>query len=147
VQVPFFTSLSIHAPERFEGESFSAYKQRRAASRKAAREAMGHGLNGGTSSRKQYRDSMRASGTMGKKTRAYVALMAAWASKRVPKWEGPRDEHGAYTLVGSVYEMEGEDLQPTSREHLFGGSVANGGHTQYTARRIWLAGVSAQRGY
>jgi hypothetical protein len=48
--------------------------------------------------------------------RAYVALMAAWAQKRVVKWEGERDEHGAFTRVG-------------------------------TARNIWLAGISAQRGY
>jgi hypothetical protein len=32
--------------------------------------------------------------------RAYKALLAAWAAKRVPKWEGKRDEHGAYTVVG-----------------------------------------------
>jgi hypothetical protein len=32
--------------------------------------------------------------------RAFAALMAAWASKRVPKWKGERDEHGAFTRVG-----------------------------------------------
>ena len=80
--------------------------------------------------------------------RAYKALMDAWASRRATK-AALHDEHGAVTLVGSVYEMEGENLQPTSREYLFGGSVGPGGsgHTQYTARRIWLAGISAQRGY
>ena len=47
--------------------------------------------------------------------RAYRALMAAWAAKRVTKAE-LRDEHGAYTLTGG-------------------------------ARRKWLAGISAQRGF
>ena len=48
--------------------------------------------------------------------RAYAALMAAWASKRVTNWNGFADKHGACTFVG----------QP---------------------RRVWLAGISAQRGY
>lgn len=81
--------------------------------------------------------------------RAADALVAAWASKRVTK--APlRDEHGAYTLTGGTYTVEGEGLQPTSREHLFGGvfkGVGAGGHSEYTARRKWLAGISAQRGY
>jgi hypothetical protein len=34
------------------------------------------------------------------RTRAYRALMKAWAQKRIPKWKGARDEHGAYTVVG-----------------------------------------------
>lgn len=61
-----------------------------------------------------------------------------------------RDEHGAITLVGGTYTVEGEGLQPTSREHLLGGvfeGVGAGGRTEYTARRIWLGGISAQRGY
>jgi hypothetical protein len=28
--------------------------------------------------------------------------MAAWAQKRVVKWEGERDEHGAFTRVGTA---------------------------------------------
>lgn len=55
--------------------------------------------------------------------RAYVALMAAWAQKRVTK--APlRDEHGAYTVVGRKTASNGE-----------------------TIKRMWLAGISAQRGY
>jgi len=81
--------------------------------------------------------------------RAYVALMAAWAAKRITK--APlRDEHGAYTLTGSTYEMqaaEGATITPTAGEHVFGGTFGNGGHTDYAARRKWLAGISAQRGY
>lgn len=91
---------NIHTPQRLEGESFSAYVMRRKQSH-AINKAIRTAGNGGISSRKQLRDSMRASGTMGKRTRAYVALCAAWAAKRVPKWEGRRDEHGAYTVTGS----------------------------------------------
>jgi hypothetical protein len=80
-----------------------------------------------------------------KKTRAYVALTAAWAAKVVPFWHGPRDDHGAYTCVGSAYEVEG--MAPdTNREHVTG-SWVHGEDMGYTARRKWLAGISAQRGY
>lgn len=82
-------------------------------------------------------------------SRAYRALMAAWAAKRVTK-AALRDEHGAYTLVGSVYEMQAPPdmgLTPGSDEHVFGGAVGPHGHTDYTARRKWLAGISAQRGF
>jgi hypothetical protein len=76
--------------------------------------------------------------------RAYVALMAAWASKRITKTE-LRDEHGAYTCVGSTYEVEG--MAPdTDREHVTS-SWVHGDDMGYTARRKWLAGVSAQRGH
>jgi hypothetical protein len=87
--------------------------------------------------------------TKARPTRAYVALGAAWAQKRVTK-AALRDGHGAYTLTGATYEMQaapGETIEPSSREHVFGGSFGNGGHTDYTARRKWLAGISAQRGY
>jgi hypothetical protein len=117
---------NIHTPERQPGEDFAAYKERRAQSNAINRANRQIG-RGGVSSRQQLRDSMRASGAMGKKTRAYVALTAAWASKVVPKWEGPRDEHGAYTVVGkdAVYaDASGRAM-----------------------RRKWLGGISAQRGY
>ena len=110
----------MHQPERYENESFADYRKRRAESNRAAKRIAGHGLNGGINARQQFRDDMRKSGAMGKRTRAYVALMAAWASKRVPKWSGSRDANGApFTLVGR---------NPDG------------------TRRIWLAGISAQRG-
>jgi hypothetical protein len=56
--------------------------------------------------------------------RAYVALGAAWAAKRITKAK-LRDGHGAYTLVGR-------------------GEMPNG---ITDGRRIWLGGISAQRGY
>jgi hypothetical protein len=82
--------------------------------------------------------------TKARPQRAYVALMAAWASKRITKAE-LRDEHGAYTCVGSTYEVEG--MAPdTDREHVIS-SWVHGEDMGYTARRKWLAGVSAQRGH
>lgn len=116
---------NIHTPERQAGESFASFKARRTQSRKEAGRIAGHGLGGGVASRKHQRDAMRTSGTMGKRTRAYVALMAAAAAKRVPNWQGARDgAGGAYTLTGRQYFPDG-----TQR------------------RRMWLAGISAQRGF
>mgnify|MGYP001577741599 CR=1 FL=1 len=117
--------MSVHTPQRLNGESQADYKARRKASNAIGRELTTIG-NGGVSSREKFRDSMRASGTMSKRIRAYVALMAAWAGKRITK-AAHRDEHGAFTYVGR--EKFSPDENP---QH---------------ARRMWLAGVSAQRGY
>jgi hypothetical protein len=131
----------MHNPQRRDGESFKSYRERRQASQQAVREMTrdpNHGLVG---ARKQYRDEMRKSGAMGKRVRACDALMAAWASKRVTK-AALRDENGAYTCVGAVYEVEG--MAPdTTREHVIS-SWVHGEDMGYTARRKWLAGISAQ---
>lgn len=77
--------------------------------------------------------------------RAYRALMAAWAAQRVTKAR-PRDEHGAYTCVGPVYEVYG--MNPDEgREHVIGAGKESDGTVFYSARRKWLAGISAQRGF
>lgn len=141
------SAASLHNPARGENESFAAYKARRAVSHLAVQSVICAGLGGGISSRQHFRDSMRANGTMGKRIRAADAILAAIAAKRIPKWEGPRDEHGAYTAVGSTYTVQGPDIEPTSREHVLGGAVGGGEDPAYTARRKWLAGISAQRGY
>ena len=143
------TQASIHAPKRFDGETQAQYRERRAKSKAAVERMTLKGLTGGIGARQQFRDAMRRNGTMGKRERAYKSLMAAWASKRVTK--APlRDKHGAYTLVGAPYEIiaaEGEAVTPNAREHVLGGALGNGGHTEYMARRKWLAGISAQRGF
>jgi len=55
-----------------------------------------------------------------------------------------RDQHGALTFVGKPCELVG--IKPSSREfEIEGGS--DHGERFYTVRRIWLAGISAQRGY
>jgi hypothetical protein len=140
-------SYALHTPERHPAESKAQYRARRALSKAVGRHVADHGLNRGTSSREQLRDSMRRNGTMGLRTTASDALMAAWAAKRVPKWNGPREEHGAYTTVGSVYELEGDGVEPSTREHVLGGGVGGGLPPSYTLRRKWLAGISAQRGF
>lgn len=133
----------LHQPERGENETFAEYKARRAASNKANRDAQRNPNHGLTGSRQQFRNSMRASGAMGKRIRASDALMAAWASKRVTK-TALRDEHGALTLVGKPYELV--NVHPTTREFVLSGGV-DGDDFFYTVQRKWLAGVSAQRGF
>lgn len=82
-------------------------------------------------------------------TRFVQGLMNHWAKKRrdaMPKVGGhPRDTHGAVTFVGLAYECTG--AEPTSREFVLSGGKDANGERFYTARRIWLAGISAQRGY
>jgi hypothetical protein len=106
----------LHTPQRLTGESFDAYKTRRAQSH-AVNKANRTIGQGGIGSRQQFRDSMRKSGAMGKRIRAYVALCAAWAQKRVTT----PNTHGAITFIG------GRDSEGN--------------------RRVWLGGISAQRGY
>lgn len=64
------------------------------------------------------------------KTSYVQGLMNHWAKKRreaMPKEGKLRDEHGAFTLVGN------------REQSTWAGPTAG--------RRMWLAGVSAQRGY
>jgi hypothetical protein len=131
--------MNIHTPERQPHESQAEYKERRLKSH-AINKANRQIGQGGVSSRKQFRDSLRSSGNMGKRIRASDALMAAWASKRVTKAK-LRDEHGAYTLVGRPYELDG--IKPGPHEHEHSGSSDG----VYVVQRKWLAGISAQRGY
>lgn len=55
-----------------------------------------------------------------------------------------RDGNGAVTLTGCVTEFV--DVKPGPGWLELGGSSGPEGFTK-TARRIWLAGISAQRGY
>lgn len=133
----------LHQPERGENETFAEYKARRAASNAKNRAAQRDPNFGLVSARKQFRDSMRANGTMGKRVRASDALMAAWASKRITK--APlSDDHGAFTLVGKPYELV--NVYPTTREFVLSSGVDDDDFF-YTVQRKWLGGISAQRGY
>lgn len=123
--------MNLYTPERLTGETQDQYRTRRAAGNAAAKQMVGHHLSGGVSSRQQYRDSLRASGAMGKRTRAYKALMNATASKRVTK-SPMRDKHGAYTLIGRPVKHGVADFK---------------GGTKFLGRRMWLGGISAQRGF
>lgn len=87
-------------------------------------------------------------GGKAKKMNFAAALMAHWAAKRAGsrahKLAHPlRDAHGAYTVVGPMFNAldplnPRPELLDSARHH-----DAFNGHV----RRIWLAGISAQRGY
>ncbi|WP_128000382.1 hypothetical protein [Piscinibacter defluvii] len=89
------------------------------------------------------------------RSRYVQGLLNHWAKKRreaaEKSWSNrsmsrPRDAHGAVTLVGKEFELVG--VKPTSRDYVLGGGTAFDGEPEYFyCRRIWLAGVSAQRGY
>lgn len=122
--------MNIFNPVRYSDESIEQFRRRRATGNEVAKHMAGKGFGGGVNSREQYRDSMRQSGAMGKRVRAYKALMNAWASKRITK--APlRDEHGAYTLIG---------------RHATKGPISFT-DAAFSGRRMWVAGISSQRGY
>lgn len=55
-----------------------------------------------------------------------------------------RDDNGALTLVGATVSFV--DVHPDSRHYVLGGCAGPDGFSKL-ARRIWLAGISAQRGF
>ncbi len=85
-----------------------------------------------------------------KKTNFAAAPMAHWAKKRAESKahigtnHAICDKHGAVTLAGSTILFE--NCEPGARWYELGGSSGPEGFTKL-ARRIWLAGISAQRGY
>lgn len=86
-----------------------------------------------------------------RKLRYGANLIAAWATLRANEMRAkrkkaglPRDEHGALTLAGS--QVTWENVKPGPREFELGGSTGPDGFTKRT-RRIWLAGISAHRGF
>ena len=130
---------SIHVPQRLEGETFQAYKLRRAASKAAASlgfvcaenangqwERTGEtvslrGIGGGISARKQLRDAQRTNGKLrGIYGQGLQTKFNRDRAEQQAKLSHRRDEDGAFTLTG---------------------------HDEVIGRRKWLAGISAQRGY
>ncbi|HRY90116.1 MAG TPA: hypothetical protein P5163_20090 [Rubrivivax sp.] len=84
-----------------------------------------------------------------KKTNFAAALVAHWAAKRAGSKAHKakhtlRDKHGAVTLTGQPCEFV--DCRPDGRWYELGGSSGPEGFA-VDARRVWLAGISAQRGY
>lgn len=139
---------TAHAPERQPGESREQYLERRQFSRNVLRAATGGWYgNAKATSRQLQRDQRRKNGKL--RGTFGAGLLNAWAKKRrdgFPKVGGhPRDAHGAVTFVGPAYECVG--VEPTSREFVLSGGKEASGERFYTARRIWLAGISAQRGF
>lgn len=150
----------LHRPERQSEESQATYRQRSATSRYVAQ--MGRDVETGQpvllkglgdqhkapGSRQQQRDDKRRAGRSVKGTFG-ASLVAAWAKNRRDSKahvaKHPRNPDGAVTFVGRMYELEG--VKPTPREYQFGGGVHDDGVSFHTVRRIWLAGISAQRGF
>ena len=93
----------------------------------------------------------RSAGRKARKLGFGENLIAAWATLRANELRAkrkkaglPRDEHGALTLTGS--EVTWENVTPGPCEYELGGATGPDGFIKRT-RRIWLAGISAQRGF
>lgn len=140
----------MHNPQRREGESQQQYRERQAQSRRAVERICAK-----AGSRPNVIDlrtlGKPASSTDRERARTKAEKPAApgpkFAKERHRKSRSSyfTDKHGAYTLVGSTYEVAG--MAPdTDREHVTS-SWVDGPDMGYTARRKWLAGISAQRGY
>lgn len=138
----------VHTPERLPHETQADYRERQAASKRAT-DAMTmadwHKQHGKPSSREKLRDEQRANGSLrgGIYGAAVVQPLRRKDQQRMEKMH-PRDANGAVTLTGSRIEFI--DVDPGQRYFELGGYSGPDGFAK-DVRRIWLAGVSAQRGY
>lgn len=120
--------MNLHTPERQPTESQADYRKRQQASKRAV-QAMTlskiHKQHSLPSQRQELRDAQRENN---KAPRGIYADAIGWnaAKTRAEEIKGRtyHDENGAYTRVGRKLAFNGE-----------------------TIRRMWLAGISAQRGY
>jgi len=133
----------VHNPERQQGESFAAYRERRAESHNIVRAATrGWYGDGKQTSRQIQRADQRRSGASAKRVGYGAALIAHWADKRKQALRpAMSDANGAYTTTGATTAFV--DVPRDPRWHHLGG--CNDG--SWFGRRIWLAGISAQRGW
>lgn len=109
--------MNLHAPERLTGETQQQYRERRAASRASAMQVL-----------RGHKIKPRSNPDKNAKRNARRATYAANNGQR-PKFPALRvhkqakhpltDENGAYTLIGA----------------------------NSARKRMWLGGISAQRGY
>lgn len=159
--------MTIHTPHRLASESQADYRARQrrsheAAHRGAERElATAHWRHTGRvvnlrglgdqrrlpSSRESLRNERRKNGNLdsGQYGKALLSYFAKRQQERIAaKRRGPRDEHGAYTFVGKVFHLVG--MQPLPHEVVLSTAI-DGDEASYTVRRMWLAGISARRGY
>ncbi len=141
--------MNLHQPERQAHETQAEYRERRAQSKyrfQLATRSGPFGTGGRISSREALRNEQRKNGNL---KGVYGAGIAAAAARKQRdnlerKGERLRDKNGALTVTGSLTTFS--DLKPGPRYFEFGGSTSPEGFTTH-ARRIWLAGVSAQRGF
>lgn len=128
---------NIHTPERLADEQPDEYKVRRMLARQAVRAMRLHGItNGGPSARESLRDHQRRNGHGPRATygAGLVRPEQRRQQARMQRLHPLRGDHGAYTLAGS---RQRDPFPGTTAQHLEG--------VQF--RRIWLAGISAQRGF
>lgn len=139
---------NLHTPERQPDETLAQYRARQAASREATRVLTLAGLGqhrNSPSSRERQRDAARQAGR-GPRGSYGLGLLQPERRRQQQRMARlhPRDENGAVTLTGSTTLFE--DATPGPGWFELGGSSSPAGFTK-TARRIWLAGISAQRGF
>ena len=137
--------MNIHTPERQPNETQAQYRKRRRASVQAVRTMRCAGLDGGTSIRQQLRAKQRRNGNLrGTYGLGLLQPQRRRNQARMEKLRNRRDMHGGFTLTGGRATFV--DHNPGTAWFPVGGAVGPCGF-EVTARRIWLAGVSAQRGY
>lgn len=131
--------MNVHAPERQPGESQAEYRERRALSKRINRNLRVVGAGNQRkepSSREQLRDAMRKNGKL--RSGAFgQGLLNAWdrMRERAARKKHPlRDEHGSFTKTGRDHTV---DIPDTGWDDW----------KWKAPRRLWLAGISAQRGY
>lgn len=114
--------MNLYTPERQEGESQRNYKERRAIAKAAVRAMTLAGIGDQRKlpgSREQLRDAQRSNGNgpSGIYSQGLVQPQRKRDQRRMAWLHRQRDEFGAFTKTGR------------------------------NPRRIWLAGISAQRGF
>ena len=115
--------MNIHTPERQPNETQAQYRERQRASKAAYKATQPTNRRGLPNGREQLRQSQRDNGSLvGTFGRGLMRAAARKRAEAMPKVGTLRDENGAFTVVGRDCETS-------------------------TGRRMWLAGISAQRGY
>nr|WP_316642856.1 hypothetical protein [uncultured Roseateles sp.] len=118
--------MNVHTPERHPAESMTEYRGRRVESRRLVRQATCAGIGNqhkAPSARRKLRDSQRLNGKLkgGTYGAGLLTPQRARNRSRMAVIHQLQDVHGAFTHVGRIRFS--------------------------TERRVWLAGVSAHRGY
>lgn len=137
---------NVHTPERQPGETQAEYRERQRLSRRIVAISRLQGIgnqHSAPSQREQMRDQHRTAAAAG--DRKPLKGIFGWAllqpqrrrnQTRMEEIHKQRDEHGATTTVGRNKPVMG--TYPWGEKYLKGWEAG---------RRMWLAGVSAQRGY
>lgn len=141
--------MELHRPERQAHETQADYRARRLQSKHRVQLATRTGpfsTSGGISSREALRNEQRKNGHL--KGVYGAGILAAAARKQRDNLDRNgahlRDKNGALTVTGGFTCFV--DAEPGTRYFEFGGISSPTGFTKHV-RRIWLAGISAQRGY